>query len=49
MDNVDVDAASARGGCVVMNTPGGTRRARRSTRMAMLLAMARSIPPARRR
>ena len=45
VDNVDVAAASARG-IVVMNAPGATASASRSTPWALILALARNIPAA---
>jgi D-3-phosphoglycerate dehydrogenase len=45
VDNIDVDAATARG-IVVMNTPGGSNVTTAEHAIAMLLALARSIPQA---
>ena len=45
VDNVDVDAATKRG-IVVMNTPGGSNVTTAEHAIAMLLALARSIPQA---
>ncbi len=45
VDNIDVDAATARG-IVVMNTPGGSNVTTAEHAIAMLLALARNIPQA---
>jgi D-3-phosphoglycerate dehydrogenase len=45
VDNVDVDAATKRG-IVVMNTPGGSNVTTAEHAIAMLMALARSIPQA---
>ncbi len=45
VDNIDVDAATKRG-IVVMNTPGGSNVTTAEHAIAMLLALARSIPQA---
>ena len=45
VDNVDVDAATKKG-IVVMNTPGGSNVTTAEHAIAMLLALARSIPQA---
>ncbi len=45
VDNIDVEAASARG-IVVMNTPGGSNVTTAEHTIAMLLALARNIPQA---
>jgi D-3-phosphoglycerate dehydrogenase len=45
VDNVDVEAATARG-IVVMNTPGGNTISTAELTFAMLLALARKIPQA---
>jgi D-3-phosphoglycerate dehydrogenase len=45
VDNIDVEAATARG-IVVMNTPGGSNVTTAEHTIAMLLALARSIPQA---
>jgi D-3-phosphoglycerate dehydrogenase len=45
VDNVDIEAASARG-VVVMNTPGGNTITTAEHAVAMLLALARNIPGA---
>jgi D-3-phosphoglycerate dehydrogenase len=45
VDNVDVDAATKKG-IVVMNTPGGSNVTTAEHSIAMLLALARSIPQA---
>ena len=45
VDNVDLAAASARG-ILVMNAPGATASASPSTRSALMLSLARSVPAA---
>ena len=45
VDNVDVDAATARG-IVVMNTPGGNTISTAELTFSMLMALARKIPQA---
>ena len=45
VDNIDVEAASARG-ILVMNTPGANAMAAAEHTMAMMLALARHIPQA---
>ena len=45
MDNIDVEAASARG-ILVMNTPGANAMAAAEHTMALMLALARHIPQA---
>jgi len=45
VDNIDVDAATARG-IVVMNTPGGSNVTTAEHAIAMMLALARNIPQA---
>lgn len=45
VDNIDVDAATKRG-IVVMNTPGGSNVTTAEHAIAMLMALARSIPQA---
>jgi D-3-phosphoglycerate dehydrogenase len=47
LDNVDVEAATARG-IVVMNTPGGNAGAVAELTIGMLMSMARGIPAAHR-
>src|SRR5271157_90031 len=43
VDNVDLDAATAKG-VVVMNTPGGNAQSVAEHTMALLLALARRLP-----
>lgn len=45
VDNVDVEAATERG-VVVMNTPGGNTLATAELTFALLLSLARKVPPA---
>ena len=45
VDNIDV-AAATRKGVIVMNTPGGNTIATAEHTLAMILALARNIPPA---
>lgn len=45
VDSIDVDAATRRG-IIVMNTPGGNTISTAEHTLAMILALARNIPPA---